>query len=312
MPGPSIVRWADPDLCLVVAGDDDGTPLMMVECDGGEGQLWRPAAETCTRDSQGLCLNQERFRIDLDWRSFDDTTGSGRAVPVGSEDSGLMWFFEAENWELLIKVLDACHINDRLWVFAAATTTVEYTLRITDTETGTVREYFNPLGDAAAAITDTDAFATCAATPAAAGRPAPAILPLAGRPPADLPGLKGACVPSDTAMCLSDNRFLAEVEWRDYNDDVGTGSVVQIRSATPGPEPASGLFWFFNATNWEMLVKVLDACDVNGRFWMLAAATTDVEYTLRVTDTETGIAREYFNPLGNAARAVVDTFETCP
>ncbi len=45
---------------------------------------------------------------------------------------------------------------------------------------------------------------------------------------------------------------------------------------------------------------------------MLAAATTDVEYTLRVTDTDTGVFREYFNPLGNAAPALVDTFETCP
>ena len=45
---------------------------------------------------------------------------------------------------------------------------------------------------------------------------------------------------------------------------------------------------------------------------MLAAATTDVEYTLRVTDTETGVFREYFNPLGNASPALVDFFETCP
>ncbi len=32
----------------------------------------------------------------------------------------------------------------------------------------------------------------------------------------------------------------------------------------------------------------------------------------RVTDTEAGISREYFNPLGRAAPALVDTFDTCP
>ena len=75
----------------------------------------------------------------------------------------------------------------------------------------------------------------------------------------------------------------------------------------------SGLFWFFNPSNWEMLVKVLDACHTDDpRFLMLAAATTDVAYTLRVTDTERQIAREYSNPLGTAAPALVDTFETCP
>jgi hypothetical protein len=62
---------------------------------------------------------------------------------------------------MLVKVLDGCALNGRYWVFSAATTDVEYTLRITDTETGDVREYWNPLGSAAAALTDTGAFATC-------------------------------------------------------------------------------------------------------------------------------------------------------
>ena len=51
--------------------------------------------------------------------------------------------------------------NDRVWVFAAATTNVEYTLRVTDTDSGEVREYTNPLGVASPAVTDTDAFASC-------------------------------------------------------------------------------------------------------------------------------------------------------
>ena len=73
----------------------------------------------------------------------------------------MFYFFTPANWELLVKVLDGCEFNDRYWVFAAAATDVEYTLTIKDTQTGTVREYFNPLGRSAAAITDTDAFATC-------------------------------------------------------------------------------------------------------------------------------------------------------
>ncbi len=59
------------------------------------------------------------------------------------------------------RVLDGCAINDRFWVFAAGATSVEYTLRVTDTETGAVNEYVNPLGNAADALTDTQAFATC-------------------------------------------------------------------------------------------------------------------------------------------------------
>ncbi len=315
---PSVLIHHETGLCLDVEGStsDDGTPTILFECHGGANQVWRPVPEVCTRDSLGLCLTGERFRVELEWTSFDGTTGSGQAVPVGSGDSGLMWFFEADNWELLVKVLDGCAINDRLWVFAAATTTVEYTLRVTDTALGTVAEYFNPLGAAAAAITDTDAFATCDAPGAAPPTVAKAVpARVASLLSAGDTALKGDCVPSPTAMCLSGGRFAVEVAWRDYAGNTGSGRVVAQQSLD------SGLFYFFDVANWEMLVKVLDACDVPpeggqrdtvGRFWLLAAATTDVEYTLRVTDTGTGIVREYFNPLGNAAAALVDTFETCP
>ncbi|MCP3961636.1 MAG: hypothetical protein GY719_27665 [bacterium] len=65
------------------------------------------------------------------------------------------------NWEMLVKVLDGCAINDRVWVFAAATTDVEYTLRVTDTVTGVEKLYPNVAGNAAAAVTDTEAFDAC-------------------------------------------------------------------------------------------------------------------------------------------------------
>ena len=92
---------------------------------------------------------------------FQGETGLAQVVPFGSDDSGLLYFFSPNNWEMLIKVLDGCPLNSHFWVFAAATTNVEYTLRVTDTETGVVKEYWNPLGNAAPSITDTSAFSTC-------------------------------------------------------------------------------------------------------------------------------------------------------
>ncbi|MEM1203118.1 MAG: hypothetical protein AAGN66_07800 [Acidobacteriota bacterium] len=118
----------------------------------------------------------------------------------------------------------------------------------------------------------------------------------------------GRCLPSSSRMCLQDGRFQVEVTWKDFAGFTDDAQVVPFGSAD------SGLFWFFEADNWEMLVKVLDACGVNGHFWVFSAATTNVEYTLRVVDTETGQSKEYFNALGNAAAALTDTsaFETCP
>ena len=49
----------------------------------------------------------------------------------------------------------------RLARTAAATTNVGYRLVVTDTESGQVRTYSNPLGVSSPAITDAGAFATC-------------------------------------------------------------------------------------------------------------------------------------------------------
>ena len=37
-----------------------------------------------------------------------------------------------------------------------------------------------------------------------------------------------------------------------------------------------------NAMSKDMLVEMLDACDVNDRFWLLASSSTDVAFEMRV------------------------------
>jgi hypothetical protein len=112
----------------------------------------------------------------VSWRNFDGDEGAGRRTEVVGVDSALFWFFDPNNWELLVKVLDGCQINQRYWVFSAATTNVEYTLRVRDATTGRGVAYTNPSGQAAAAITDTDAFAECRETdPARSSRQTPTV-----------------------------------------------------------------------------------------------------------------------------------------
>lgn len=113
----------------------------------------------CSPTGNAICLNGNRFRVQATWRTAS-TTGNG----VGSEladDSGVFYFFQPDNLEVLVKVLNACGLNNRYWVFFGATTNVEFTLVVTDTQTGTVRRYFNPLGRPALPLQDTSAFATC-------------------------------------------------------------------------------------------------------------------------------------------------------
>ena len=59
---------------------------------------------------------------------------------------------------MLIKVLDGCSINGKVWVFGASTTDLKYVIRVTDTATGAAKEYRNEPGAPAPAITDAEAF----------------------------------------------------------------------------------------------------------------------------------------------------------
>ncbi len=90
--------------------------------------------------------------------SADGESGPGRVVPAGTNDSGLFRFFDPENWEILIKVLDGCAINGRMWVLGASTTDLGYRILVTDTVAGESRSYVNEPGRPAPAIVDTKAF----------------------------------------------------------------------------------------------------------------------------------------------------------
>ena len=113
----------------------------------------------CLSNDTTLCLNDDRFRLQVNWTDFQGNQGPGRVVQgCGSSDSGLLWFFGPENWEMLMKVIDGCGLNDHFWVFFAATTNVAYEVTVTDTLTGAQKSYSNPLGNAAPSVTDTSAF----------------------------------------------------------------------------------------------------------------------------------------------------------
>ncbi len=109
----------------------------------------------------------------------------------------------------------------------------------------------------------------------------------------------GSCLPSPEALCLTGPRFQATVSWRD--------SAGQLQAGHASPVvPNSGAFWFFDPSNLELVVKVLDGRSVNGKFWVFYGSMTNVEFTLTITDTQTGAVKTYVNPQGQLA-SVADT-----
>ncbi len=111
----------------------------------------------------------------------------------------------------------------------------------------------------------------------------------------------GTCVSDAETLCLQDSRFSVALEWWTADDQRGVGSVVHEGTND------SGLFWFFGAANWELLVKVLDGCSVNGHVWVYGASATTLGYSLKVTDTVTRAVRVFRNEPGEQAPAFTDS-----
>jgi len=119
------------------------------------------AAEPCVASAKTLCLNGGRFRVDVSWLTLQGNAGFGQAVPL-SADAGYFWFFDPDNPEIFVKVLDACVPPfHHFWVFAAGLTDVETSLTVVDTANAALKRYDKPLGEGFAPIRDTTAFATC-------------------------------------------------------------------------------------------------------------------------------------------------------
>jgi plastocyanin len=118
------------------------------------------------------------------------------------------------------------------------------------------------------------------------------------------------CVADANTLCLgTGGRFQATVN---YSSTSGSGAGTAVPLAA---NPSSGLFYFFAASNIEMLIKVLNACAPPfNDYWVFFAATTNVEFNVTVLDTQTSKVRLYSNPLNQAALPVQDTsaFMTCP
>lgn len=127
------------------AGDDDKEPD-----DGEDGR--------CAVDENTVCLHDARYEVRVTWLAGNGRTGAARAAGSATEDAGLFWFFDPDNWEVLIKVLDGCRLNDHVWVYGASTTDLGYIIRVTDTATGLKKTYRNEPGVPAPAITDATAF----------------------------------------------------------------------------------------------------------------------------------------------------------
>ena len=233
------------------------------------------AAGLCVPGPSNLCL-QNRFRVSVRWRA-NNTTGNGTAVPQSSQ-TGLFWFFGASNIELIVKMIDGRGVNNFFWTFYGGLSDVEYSITVTDTQSGSSKTYHNDPGSLCG-LGDVNAFTGPSTGPASAAAP----VSLATAP-------DKACAAG--SLCLFGGRFQATVNWHTPDGHTGVGTPLTLTDV-------SGMFWFFDPANIELVVKVIDARTLNGKFWVFYGALSDVQYDLTVTDTTTGFSHTYHNNQGN-------------
>lgn len=132
----------------------------------------------CVPSTTTLCIDMvpgdRRFQVTVHWFTAQDGGKEGDAetielAPIGLRRGGLFTFFGLQNPEILVKVLDGCHLTGKIWVFVAPTTSLGYELKVVDTAAGLAGlprseyEYVvtNPDGRDAPPVSDTAAFDTC-------------------------------------------------------------------------------------------------------------------------------------------------------
>ena len=113
-----------------------------------------------------------------------------------------------------------------------------------------------------------------------------------------------ACDATISALCLGDGRFGVTAEWTDFDGNDGIAHTM--------PDDFDGLgdwgtLWFFGQDNPEMLVKVLDACAVNGHYWVFLSPASTVRYEITVRDVRTGAVKTYSKPLHVVPELFADT-----
>lgn len=147
--------------CQFTGTDQRGGAVTATQSAPVPGSALRPRTTTCTPGGTTVCA-YNRFKIEATSRNASGTS-AGAVAPNGRySDGGYFWFFNEQNTETLVQVLNRCNSSPpRYWVFTSGLTRDEVNITVTDTQAGVSQTYTNPQGQPFRAITDTSAFATC-------------------------------------------------------------------------------------------------------------------------------------------------------
>ena len=222
----------------------------------------------------------------IEYENQDGVTVKEDATNYGldSRESGLLYFFDPDNAEVLVKVLDACEQNGYRWVFVAPVTTLAFNLYVDETATKNRWMHRNPKGDPTATTASNTRAFPCeppgsstasqgdvggirgvelvdagfpSSSVSVSSKPdaSPVLAPVAVAQP--ISGGEGTnCVPKPVVTLRGGYTVNMCIE---YLDNDGEPVVAEAIDYDLDSEQ-SAILYFFNRDNAEVLIKVLDGC----------------------------------------------------
>ena len=264
----------------------------------------------------------------IEYENQDGETVKEDAKNYGldSRESGLLYFFDRDNAEVLVKVLDACRVNGFRWVFVAPVTTLAFNLYVDETATEKRWTHRNPKGDQTATTASNIRAFPCEPPGSStasqvdvggirgvelvdAGFPAVPVVSVSSTPvasPLQPPvavaqpisgGEETDCVPQPVRRLRGGYTVNMCVE---YIDNDGETVVAEAKDYDLDSEQ-SGILYFFNRDNAEVLIKVLDGCAINGHRWVFVAPVTTLAFNLTVESPDGAEVWTHQNYLNDTA-----------
>ncbi len=216
---------------FVCAIDDEAAVSSVAPARGGQPAARSPLAAgeytDCSPTSTPLVFDGG-YEVSFCYETAEGVVGEGRGGIWASGQSGLLWFFDRDNAEALVKVLDGCSTNGRRWVFVAPVTDLAFNLHVTS-HNGRRWTHRNRLGTTAATRSDTSAFDCATDDGMAALRVAPEELTFtaagqAAQLAATALDESGRVVSGAEVSWWSDNRAIATVDAAGLVTAVGIGT----------------------------------------------------------------------------------------
>ena len=227
-----------------------------------------------------------------------------------SNQSGILYFFDRDNAEVLVKVLDTCAISPYYWVYVAPVTDLAFNLHVDnlnveESAPGRRWTHRNPKGGTTAKTrSDNRAFPCKTSASTVAGALGPVGAPGLELVDSGFPAARAAIAPPvlSTPAPVGVTQAISPNEATDCEPELvatlaggyTVNMCVEYLDSTTGEatigeaqdygldSEQSGILYFFDRDNAEVLVKVLDTCKISPYYWVYVAPVTDLAFNLTV------------------------------